>query len=107
MIHVMQGPFWRVKQRKDKGQRHDSKALWIIEAESAEWGGSVVAAQLGVEAVDNSKRKGYRLEHVCSGKYLAVSQSQVCISIKVFAFISKGYQQHLFLQTFLPRIYSQ
>lgn len=91
-MYVMQGPFWRVKQRKDKGHRHDSKALWIIEAESAEWGGSVVSAQLGVEAVDNSKRKGYRLEHVCSGKYLAVSQTQVRIPIEVFASKSKGYQ---------------
>jgi hypothetical protein len=75
--HAFAGPFWRVKSRKDKEERHDSGALWIIECEGAEWGGRQVCAQHGVETVDNSKRKAYRLEHVCSGLYLSLSQSQV------------------------------
>jgi hypothetical protein len=69
------GPFWQVKSRKESGHRHDSKALWIIEADSAEWGGGDVYAQNGVGDVAGatSKKKGYRLEHVCSGHYLSLS----------------------------------
>lgn len=65
----------QVKSRKEPGHRHDSKALWIIEAETAEWGGGAVFAQNGVEEEPGSasKKKGYRLEHVVSGQYLSLS----------------------------------
>ncbi len=79
-VHPSKGPFWRVKKRKDETEKQDSRALWIIESEYAEWGGREVSAQHGVEEdVENSKRRAYRLEHVCSGQYLCLSQSQVLI----------------------------
>jgi hypothetical protein len=89
-VQPAKGPFWRVKKRKDKGERHDSRALWIIESEHAEWGGREVVAQQGVEAVDNSKRKAYRLEHVCSGLYLSLSQSQVAFMFSCACMRDRG-----------------
>ncbi len=86
-VRPKKGPYWHVKKRKDKNERQDSRALWIIESEFAEWGGREVSAQHGVETLENSKRRAYRLEHVCSGKYLCLSQSQVrvCVCVCVCA----------------------
>ena len=71
------GVFWRHKQKKSSGGRQSSNALWIIEAEKAECGGEDVLAVEGVDTNETPKKKGYRLEHVCSGKYLALSASVV------------------------------
>ena len=76
-VNPQKGVFWRHKQKKASGGRQSSNALWIIEAETAEYGGEDVLAVKGVETDETPKKKGYRLEHVCSGKYLALSASVV------------------------------
>ena len=76
-VNPQKGVFWRHSTKKSSGSRQSSNALWIIEAESAEFGGEDVLAAKGVEAHENLKKKGYRLEHVCSSKYLAYSASML------------------------------
>ena len=67
------GVYWRHKKRKPSGSRQSCNALWVIQAEKSEFGGEDVLAVKGVGLNENPKKKGYRLEHVCSGKYLALA----------------------------------
>ena len=78
-VNPAKGVFWRHKKRKPSGSRQGCNALWVIQADTAESGGEDVLAEKGVEtlASENPKKKGYRLEHVCSGRYLAMAVGSV------------------------------
>lgn len=79
------GVFWRHKKRKPSGSRQSCNSLWVIQAEKSEFGGEDVLAAKGVEINENPKKKGYRLEHVCSGKYLALAVGSKAVASGVSA----------------------